>query len=114
MIKFNLNYLISYSDNNPDKIVENVKKLTRNKGIKSITKDSFIINPESLLKDTTMDNYSKAIYIILCGRRSYSKYTTEKIKYLNTYESTFPLENVSKVDGINIIDDKIYFKYEEN
>lgn len=75
---------------------------------------SFLLNPEPLFNDKRTENIHKAQYIKLAGRRSYINFTVNKDARLDL--TMFPDINISAIETnpiIQIIDNKIQFKYEE-
>jgi len=76
--------------------------------------DSFLLNPEPLLTDKSVDPIYILQYIRLAARRNYNMYKTYKIAYLDL--SYYPELNIDKLKHnplLTIANNKIHFKYEE-
>lgn len=76
--------------------------------------NSFLLNPEPLLNDTSTDPSYIVQYIRLAGRRNYGMYKLYKIKYLDlSYYPEILLDKIKHNPLLTIANNKIYFKYEE-
>lgn len=116
---FNLLLLERVSGNNPDKIVNSIKALLDDKilskdYIKGLANgNSFLLNPIGLIK-SKYDTIFKAQYIRLAGRRNYIHYKTYKDTFLDI--SLYPEINKQAIKQntlLTLIDNKLYFKFEE-
>jgi len=76
-------------------------------------KESFIINEIDFMFDNTVTNTDKCVFLLLASKRNYSSYKLNNIDYIETYivENIFDIEKLKRNKLLNIIDDKIYFKY---
>jgi hypothetical protein len=85
------------------------------KPLKTMRKgSSFLINPESLFSDKSVDNIYKAQYIKLAGRRDYINFKINGDKSLHL--SLYPDVNLLAIKTnplLLISNNKLYFKYEE-
>lgn len=82
---------------------------------KSLHGSSFLINPKAFFNDTTTDIIWKIQYLKLAAKRDYTLYKLYGLKWLDM--SFMPDLNLTAIQSnplIKIIDNKIYFKYEEN
>lgn len=97
---------------------ELVPKSTRQKYkplSKSLHGSSFLINPKAFFSDTTTDIIWKIQYLKLAAKRDYTLYKLYGLKWLDM--SFMPDLNLTAIQLnplLKIIDNKIYFKYEEN
>lgn len=74
---------------------------------------SFLLKPIKLFDKRLSDVYVSQ-YIQLAGRRSYSLYRDYGLSYLDlTIYPDLIMKNIKNNYLLNIVDDKIYFKYEE-
>lgn len=75
---------------------------------------SFLLNAASLFSDTC-DIAHKAQYIRLAGRRDYSLYKLYRVTYLDlSYFKDIDLDAIKHNPLLNIHQNKIHFKYENN
>ncbi len=123
---FNLSLLEADTLGNPKQMVEKLrlfyikKQIPKNgyskvKPIRNLSGNSYLINPERFFADNTTDIIYKSQYIQLAGRRDYSLYKLFNVKYLDlSYFKDINLDNIKTNPLINITQNKIYFKYEEN
>ncbi len=123
---FNLDKLESRTKNNPKLLVEilhlhflnkTIPKNARSKAkpLLNLGGSSFILNAEPLFADTITDIIYKAQYIILAGRRDYTIYFLYGSKYLDlSFFLDIDINSIKHNPLLNIKDNKIYFKYEEN
>lgn len=124
MINFNLELLLNKAKNDKQ-IVEAMHNLFIKKTVRKNQHDnsliipnlgrgkSFILKPEKLFKNNLNTVYVSQ-YIQLAGRRSYFLYKEFGVTYLDLV--TYPdliIGNLKYNYLLNIIDNKIYFKYEE-
>lgn len=124
MIFFNLQLLLAKAKTDKQ-IVEAVYNMFIGKTIRKNQADnsliipslkygnSFLLKPDKLFNRNLSDVYVSQ-YIQLAGRRSYSLYKGYGMRYLDLI--TYPdiiLRNIKHNYLLNIVDDKIYFKYEE-
>lgn len=124
MIFFNLNLLLNKAKTD-QQIVEALynsyigKTIPKNLSDRSLIinglkrGNSFLIDPESLFKSNATNTHISQ-YIKLAGRRSYSIYKEYGIKYLDI--SLYPDLNTNNIKHnylLNILNNKLYFKYEE-
>ena len=80
----------------------------------SLHGQSFILNPDPVLKYSTCDSVYISQYIKLCGRRDYFMYKTHRVVHLD--RSFFPdlaIENIKNNPLLIIEPNLIKFKYEE-
>lgn len=81
---------------------------------KSLSGNSFILNPKPLLNNTDTDIYYIVQYIKLAGRRDYLLYKTNNVITLDT--SYYPELNYSAIKTnplLTLNKKQIHFKYEE-
>lgn len=75
---------------------------------------SFLLDAASLFSDTC-DIAHKAQYIRLAGRRDYSLYKLYRVTYLDlSYFKDIDLDAIKHNPLLNIQQNKIHFKYENN
>jgi len=127
MIFFDWNKILKLSKSNIEDIVVLIYILTYNlkypSGINPKRKhlyghdlkgDSFLLNPESLLKNELGANIKQiADYIGLASFRSYLDYELFNKKSLNLKHTTIDLNVIKKNPLLNIVNNEIHFKYEE-
>lgn len=101
------------------KLFHNKKLIPKSKlytfNLAALRGKSFLLNPEALFNDKTVDPSYVAQYIRLAGRRSYTLYKFYNAKYLDT--SFYPelnIDNISHNPLLKIANKQIHFKYEEN
>ena len=123
---FNLSVLEAETLGNPKQMVEKLrlfytkKQIPKNsyskvKPIRNLIGNSYLINPDGFFADNITDIIYKSQYIQLAGRRDYSLYKLFNVKYLDlSYFKDIDLDNIKTNPLINITQNKIYFKYEEN
>lgn len=121
---FNLTLLESKTNCDPVKLVETLKlyflrkKIPKNsrskvKPLPNLFGNSFLLNPESLFKNTA-EIVFQAQYIRLAGRRDYGMYKIFGHTFLDlSYFSDLNLDALKHNPLLTIKDNKIYFKYEE-
>lgn len=88
---------------------------SRYKPLKTMRRgNSFLINPESLFSDKSVDNIYKAQYIKLAGRRDYINYkiNVDASLHLSLYPD-INLQAIKTNPLIIISNNKLYFKHEE-
>jgi hypothetical protein len=122
---FNLQVLEREAAGDSDKLIQLLRyhrygSLPSNSRVKykppksSLNGNSFILNPDPVLKYSTCDSVYISQYIKLCGKRDYFMYKTHKVAYLDrSYFPDLAIENI-KNNPLLIIEPKlIKFKYEE-
>jgi hypothetical protein len=81
---------------------------------RSLVGHSFLLDAASLFSDTSDIAY-KTQYIRLAGRRDYSLYKLYRVTYLDlSYYKDIDLDAIKHNPLLNIQQNKIYFKYENN
>lgn len=125
MLFFNLQ-LLEAKSNSDKQICEALHNLYKQKFIKKNLRDSsliipglkhgnsFLINPKDLFKNNINFVYVSQ-YIKLAGRRSYLHYAEYGVRYLDlSYYPDINLEAFKFNYLLQISNDKIHFKFEEN
>lgn len=81
---------------------------------KNLSGHSFLLNAHSLFSDPTDIAY-KTQYIRLAGRRDYSLYKFYRVTYLDlSFFKDIDLDAIKHNPLLDIQQNKIYFKYENN
>lgn len=123
---FNLQLLEQRTSCNPKQLVETLrlhfqkKTIPRNskqlvKPLKNMVGSSFLLNPDLLFADKITDISYIAQYIRLAGRRDYTTYKLYGHKYLDlSFFLDIDVNSIKTNPLLNITENKIYFKYEEN
>lgn len=102
---------IAYYNTLPKSKYSRLKNISRTQ----VLGHSFILNPEPILNDNVTDPSYLVQYIRLAGRRSYALYKLYKLKYLDlSYYPDIALEKIKHNPLLNIANNKIYFKFEED
>ena len=86
----------------------------RLKSLKSFTGYSYLLNPEPLFRDQTVDIAHKVQYVKLAARRNYSTYKLTSVAQLDL--SLYPDIDIEALRGntlLSIDQYQIKFKYEE-
>jgi len=111
---FNLEKLNSMANKSQVRLVELLEDYYK-KGLNvKLYGNSYLINPEQLFFDRSVDVLFKAQYIQLAGRRSYQHYKDLGYKYLDlSYYPDLNLQAIKYNPLLITENNKIYFKYEE-
>lgn len=82
---------------------------------KSLHGSSFLIKPEQFFDDTTTDIIWRIQYLKLAAKRDYTFYKLYGLSYLDkSYVPDLNIQAIYANPLIQIAENKIYFKYEEN
>ena len=121
---YNIRLLEQFSQGNPSSMLELLKNWYDKKLIAKNSKDpykprnlqgtNFLLYPEKFLNDKTTDIYFKIQYLRLASLRNYADYKLTGQTYLDiTLYPDINKQAIANNPLIQIINTKIYFKYEE-
>ena len=81
---------------------------------KKLIGSSFLLKPDSILKDTQTDILYIYQYLLLAARRDYSLYKLYGVKSLPlSYYPDIDLSSIRHNPLLNVINNELIFKYEE-
>lgn len=116
---FNWINVVTEAKGDPLKTVNLLKTFRANKVTKyglnrKLKGSSFLINPDRILEDNQTDILYIFQYLLLASRRDYSLYKQYGRKSLPlSYYPDIDLSSIRHNPLLNVINNEIYFKYEE-
>ena len=119
MLFFNWINLVKESKGDPLSVVDLLKRFKENRIIKYGLRNklkgySFLLHPSLILEDKTTDILYIYQYLLLAARRDYSNYKLYGARTLPlSYYPDIDLSSISHNPLLKVINNELYFKYEE-